>query len=221
MHHPDPDAVAAKRALRQEALALRRALTGPARAAADDALLTRLVTTLDQEDLGQEDLGPEDLGPEDLGQQDLGPGSRTVAAYVPVGTEPGGPGLPDVLRAAGFAVLLPVLEPDGDLDWALHTGELLPGPRGLLQPAGPRRGHDAIRDAAAVIVPAVAVDRRGVRLGRGGGSYDRALARLRPRTPVLALLYDGELTITLPEEAHDRRVGTVVTPSRVHRAGTG
>jgi 5-formyltetrahydrofolate cyclo-ligase len=206
MHHPDPDAVAAKRALRQEVLALRRALTGPARAAADDALLTRLVTTL----------GQEDLGPEDLGQ-----GGRTVAAYVPVGTEPGGPGLPDVLRAAGFAVLLPVLEPDGDLDWALHTGELLPGPRGLLQPAGPRRGHDAIRDAAAVIVPAVAVDRRGVRLGRGGGSYDRALARLRPRTPVLALLYDGELTITLPEEAHDRRVGTVVTPSRVHRAGTG
>jgi 5-formyltetrahydrofolate cyclo-ligase len=196
MHHQDPDVVAAKRAARYELLTRRRARTDAERATADAALLALLVGALPA-------------------------GGGTVAAYVPVGTEPGGRRLPDALRAAGYEVLLPVLAPDGDLDWALHTGELAPGPHGLLQPAGPRRGHDAIRDAVAVVVPAVAVDRRGVRLGRGGGSYDRALARVPDGIPVLALLYDGEFVDTLPEEPHDRRVGTVITPRGVRCAGTG
>ena len=64
-----------------------------------------------------------------------------------------------------------------------------------------------------VVVPAVAVDRAGVRLGRGGGSYDRVLARVPPGVPVIALLYDGELCAALPAGPHDRRVTAVVTPS--------
>jgi 5-formyltetrahydrofolate cyclo-ligase len=62
------------------------------------------------------------------------------------------------------------------------------------------------------VVPAVAVDRQGTRLGRGGGSYDRALARVRPGVLVVAALYDGELVDRLPVQAHDRPVGAVVTP---------
>jgi 5-formyltetrahydrofolate cyclo-ligase len=209
VQHSDPDVVAVKRALRYELLTRRRARTDAQRAAADEALLVRLVGAL-AADLGG--VPAAELG----GATPDAEASPLVAAYVPVGTEPGGRGLPDALRAAGYAVLLPVLEPDGDLDWARHTGALVPGPHGLLQPAGPRRGRDAIRAAAAVVVPAVAVDRRGVRLGRGGGSYDRALARLLPSTPVLALLYDGEFRDTLPAEPHDRRVGTVVSPGGVH-----
>jgi 5-formyltetrahydrofolate cyclo-ligase len=116
-------------------------------------------------------------------------------------------------------VLLPVLEADGDLDWAVYDGELVPGPRGLRQPSGPTQGRAAVTRAGAVLVPAVAVDRRGVRLGRGGGSYDRALIRLGPGVTATALLYDGELVDVLPEEAHDRRVGVVVTPSAVHPLG--
>jgi 5-formyltetrahydrofolate cyclo-ligase len=64
-----------------------------------------------------------------------------------------------------------------------------------------------------VVVPAVAVDARGVRLGRGGGSYDRALARVAPDTLVVALLHDGEVVEELPYEPHDRRVDAVITPS--------
>jgi 5-formyltetrahydrofolate cyclo-ligase len=64
-----------------------------------------------------------------------------------------------------------------------------------------------------VVVPALAVDRRGVRLGRGGGSYDRALARLAAGATAVALLHDGELLDALPAEAHDRAVTAAVTPS--------
>jgi 5-formyltetrahydrofolate cyclo-ligase len=67
------------------------------------------------------------------------------------------------------------------------------------------------------VVPALAVDRRGSRLGRGGGSYDRALARVPAGRPVLALLYDGECPEVVPTEPHDRRVTVAVTPHAVLR----
>ncbi|WP_157410709.1 5-formyltetrahydrofolate cyclo-ligase [Actinoplanes rectilineatus] len=151
----------------------------------------------------------------------------TIAAYVPLGAEPGGPDLPTVLARAlppGGRLLLPVLLPDNDLDWAEFTAPrarpdgpeppegpgqaegpgqvaegpepaleglgpveglastrnpgLAAGPRGLLEPTGPRLGPDAIRSADLVLLPALAVGRNGIRMGRGGGSYDRVLARL-------------------------------------------
>jgi 5-formyltetrahydrofolate cyclo-ligase len=135
-----------------------------------------------------------------------------IAGYVPVGAEPGGHDLPAVLGSA-CPLLLPVLLPDGDLDWATYDGSLTPGPRGLLQPPGPRLGVDAVRDATLVVVPALAVDRSGMRLGRGGGSYDRVLARLPAGTLTVALLNDGELLDAVPTEAHDRPVGAAITPS--------
>ena len=136
----------------------------------------------------------------------------TVAAYVPVGAEPGGGDLPVVLASTG-RLLLPVLLPDGDLDWAAYDGSLTAGPRGLLEPPGPRLGGDAVRDATLVVVPALAVDRSGMRLGRGGGSYDRVLARLPTDALTVALLNDGELLDAVPAEAHDRPVWAAITPS--------
>ena len=137
---------------------------------------------------------------------------KTVAAYVPVGSEPGGAALPAML--AGYAtVLLPVLLPSGDLDWAAYEGSLASGPRGLQEPPGPRLGVSAIRSADLVLVPALAVDRHGMRLGRGGGSYDRALARLDGTSArVVALLHDGEVVDRVPAEPHDRPVHAAVTP---------
>jgi len=66
--------------------------------------------------------------------------------------------------------------------------------------------------ADLVIVPALAVDRRGVRLGRGGGSYDRALARVGPQVPTIALLYGPELLDEVPAAPHDQRVRLVARP---------
>jgi 5-formyltetrahydrofolate cyclo-ligase len=136
----------------------------------------------------------------------------TIAAYVPVGTEPGGPDLPAMLASAA-RLLLPVLLADNDLDWAAYDGSLAAGTRGMLQPTGPWLGVDAVRQATLVVVPALAVDRSGMRLGRGGGSYDRVLARLPADVLTVALLNDGELLDAVPTEAHDRPVGAAITPS--------
>ncbi len=114
---------------------------------------------------------------------------RTVASYEAFGTEPVAP-LPP-------GALVPVLLPDRDLSWRTLDGTDL--------------GRDAVAGCDVVLVPALAVDRRGVRLGRGGGSYDRAL--LRARGLVVALLHEGELRDLVPGEAHDVRVDAVALPS--------
>jgi 5-formyltetrahydrofolate cyclo-ligase len=139
----------------------------------------------------------------------------TVAAYYSVGTEPDTHALVFALWKRGSYVVLPVLLPDGDLDWASYEGpdSLVPGPRGLLQPAEPVRGPGTVARADVVLVPAVAADVNGNRLGRGGGSYDRALAKVGGQVPTIGLLYDGELVPSVPAEPHDRPVRAVARPS--------
>ncbi|WP_328682577.1 5-formyltetrahydrofolate cyclo-ligase [Streptomyces sp. NBC_01261] len=152
--------------------------------------------------------------------------ARTVAAYVSVGSEPGTHALLDALRARDIDVLLPALLPDNDLDWGSYDGEgslarvRHGGKMALLEPSGRRLGPDAVTGADVVLLPGLAVDGRGMRLGRGGGSYDRVLARLERAgahpAPVV-LLYDSEVVEHVPAEAHDRSVRAVVTPSGVRR----
>lgn len=119
--------------------------------------------------------------------------AEQVAAYVAFGSEP------PTAAILGLRddVLVPVLLSDGDLGWRTAPSAAAP-------PA-------AIAGCDVVLVPALGVDRRGNRLGRGGGSYDRALRRARGLT--IAVLYDGEWVEELPAEPHDVRVCAVVTPS--------
>ncbi|MFD9488158.1 5-formyltetrahydrofolate cyclo-ligase [Streptomyces sp. NPDC059991] len=161
-----------------------------------------------------------------LAQQALGlpelAAAGTVAAYVSVGREPGTRALLDALRTRGVRVLLPVLQPDNDLDWAQYegAGRLEPAGRGLLEPSGPRLGPDAVLGADTVLLPGLAVDARGMRLGRGGGSYDRVLARIAAaghHPARVVLLYANEVVARVPEEPHDHPVHAVVTPQGVTR----
>jgi len=145
--------------------------------------------------------------------------AASVAAYVALGSEPGTGPLLAALRDAGKRVVLPVLLPDNDLDWAAYTGEagLAPARFGLLEPTGPRLGVDAVATPDVVLVPGLAVDSAGFRLGRGGGSYDRALARVPRGTFTCVLLYDDEVGRDVPVEPHDRPVTAAVTPSGLRR----
>jgi 5-formyltetrahydrofolate cyclo-ligase len=187
-------AVRPKAQARRAILARRHALPAPARAAAAARLQAELAALVRRRR------------------------PALMTAYVPVGSEPGGPDLPDAIVAAlapDAVLLLPVLLPDLDLDWARYTGReaLTAAGRGLREPPGDRWGVDTVARADLVLVPALAVDRCGIRLGRGGGSYDRALARVPSGTLTVALLHDGELLDGLPAEPHDRPVRAVVTPS--------
>jgi 5-formyltetrahydrofolate cyclo-ligase len=187
----DPELARQKAALRARVLAARRAMSADQRAAAGRRLRDAV-----------------------LGMPELQM-AGTVAAYVSIGTEPSTEGLIFALWKRGTYVVLPVLLPDGDLDWASYEGpdSLVPGPRGLLEPGEQRRGVTAITSADLVIAPAVAVDPAGHRLGRGGGSYDRALARVGPAVLTLALLYDGELVSYVPANEHDQQVRAVARPA--------
>jgi 5-formyltetrahydrofolate cyclo-ligase len=151
--------------------------------------------------------------------------ARTVAAYVSVGHEPQTRPLLAALRERGTRVLLPVLLPDDDLDWSEYHGEdqLVeaehPGRIRLYEPAGERLGPHAVTEADVVLVPGLAADSRGVRMGRGGGSYDRALARLAAtgHRPVVVLLYGHEVVDRVPDEPHDQPVHAALTPEGVRR----
>ncbi|SRR6266496_1797937 len=140
----------------------------------------------------------------------------TVCAYVPFGTEPGTKALVDALAEGGARVLLPIIRPEpGPLDWAEYDGDLVPGRlRGILEPTGRRLGVEAVGSAELVLVPAMAVDQRGVRLGRGAGHYDRSLVFAAAGAALLAVVRDDELVARLPGEAHDVRMNGTLTPGR-------
>lgn len=166
-------------------------------AAAKAALRTRVLAA-------RAAIAPQDRHALDLARQALlAPllqGAR-VAAHASFGTEP------RTLDLLAPGHLLPVLLPDGDLDWTAYDGRL--------PSVGPTLGVAAVGGCDVVLVPALAVDRRGLRLGRGGGSYDRALQRARGL--VVALLHDGELLDEVPAEPHDARVDVVALPGRLVR----
>jgi 5-formyltetrahydrofolate cyclo-ligase len=144
----------------------------------------------------------------------------TVCAYVPVGAEPGSVELLDALLHRSGRVLLPVARTGADnaplpLRWGEYRpGALVPGPWGLLEPPGPELPESALGEAALVIVPALAVDRRGVRLGRGRGFYDRSLGRRNPQARLIAVVRDAELVDELPAEPHDVAMTHALTPER-------
>jgi 5-formyltetrahydrofolate cyclo-ligase len=98
---------------------------------------------------------------------------------------------------------------DGDDD-------LQRGPMGIREP---RPGRDVeLADIDLFLVPGVAYDRSGFRLGYGGGYYDTTLARARDDAPRIGLCFEGELVDRLPAEAHDAPVDVVVTPAATIRS---
>jgi 5-formyltetrahydrofolate cyclo-ligase len=187
-------ATAGKAALRQRLLAARRSVSDDARADEARSLAGHVNAVVDS--------------------------GGTVCAYVPVGAEPGSIEMLDVLLQRANRVLLPVARTTADnspvaLQWGEYRpGELVAARFGLLEPAGPWLPATALAEASVVLVPALAVDRTGVRLGRGRGFYDRTLVSRNPHARLVAVIRDEELLDELPHEPHDVPMTHALTPVR-------
>ncbi|MUM15580.1 5-formyltetrahydrofolate cyclo-ligase [Mycobacterium sp. CBMA271] len=144
-------------------------------------------------------------------------GLSVIAAYLPVGSEPGSVEMLDALVTRGVRVLLPIARNDDTgtptaLTWGQYRpGELVDAPFGLREPAPPVFGRATLGEAELVLIPALAADHRGNRLGRGAGFYDRSLGFAAPSVHLIAPLYLGEILQKVPAGAHDVPVTHAVT----------
>ena len=143
--------------------------------------------------------------------------ARRVAAYLSMPTEPGTGPLLAALTGNGAEVLVPRVRPDGTLDWvALDAGApIREGPLGVPEPDGPALEARALDHVDLVLVPALAVDHDGRRLGRGTGYYDRALTGVTALR--CAILFAAELLPEVPHEPHDQPVDLVLTEAGLFR----
>jgi 5-formyltetrahydrofolate cyclo-ligase len=145
----------------------------------------------------------------------------TVATYLSMASEPGTGPLIAGLLARGTRVIVPVVRPEHQLRWVTYdpAARAARSPLGIDEPDGELLGADALTEAGLVVVPALAVDERGTRLGRGAGYFDRALAQVT--APVCAVVYSDELIDHLPVEVHDRPVDLVATDAGIFRVFHG
>jgi 5-formyltetrahydrofolate cyclo-ligase len=145
--------------------------------------------------------------------------ARCISVYASRPHEPGTLPLIEALHERGVRVLIPLLGDGLQRGWGVYAGaadliERAPGrppePSTEFLPA------DALREADVAVVPALAVDSSGTRLGQGGGWYDRALVDVREGVPIIALTFAGEVRDAavepLPREEHDIRIHGVITP---------
>lgn len=153
-----------------------------------------------------------------------GDSGLTVAAFIPVGDEPGATLgqklLNDIQKTIGAGTLLLPVCPPGPpaaLEWGVFTGSLTSGKYGLLEPDciesdGPLPPK-TIAKADIILIPGVAGDAlTGMRMGRGAGYYDRSLALISDELPPTALvLHPNEVIEGVPYDAHDKAVDVILT----------
>jgi 5-formyltetrahydrofolate cyclo-ligase len=142
--------------------------------------------------------------------------ARTVAAYAAIGAEADPAAAVAAARASGARLVWPRLVPGARLlsFAACAPEELVAGGRGTRSP--PEGAPEvAPGDIDCVLVPGVAFDAQGGRLGRGGGYYDATLAALPPTALRLGVAFDLQLVPRIPGEPHDVEVEAVVTESGV------
>jgi 5-formyltetrahydrofolate cyclo-ligase len=139
--------------------------------------------------------------------------ARVIALYRAFPAECSTSLLASALREAGKRVCYPVVQPDARaLSFRNGDGVFVAGARGVEEPTGEPVGLDEID---LLVVPAVAVDERGGRLGRGKGHYDATLALCGAHA--IALVFESQLVPEVPVGEHDHRVAGVCTEARLIR----
>lgn len=141
-------------------------------------------------------------------------GAKRIACYLPYGKEPDTELFVDWALENQIEVLIPVSQTDGTLNWVAFNGETHTGIFGFAEPTGPAIEP---RNVDIAVIPALAVDKKGNRLGKGMGFYDRALSEFDPMPAVVAVVHRHELIEKLDSEDHDHPVDAVATPDGISR----
>ncbi len=145
--------------------------------------------------------------------------ARTVMGFWSFGSEVETAPLIRRLHEAGARVALPRIREGDVVAVAYAPGDpVTPTPFGAMEPSGPEIVEPA--DLDAVLVPGVAFDRRGARVGYGGGFYDRFLAGTRPGVPAIGIGFALQVVDAVPQGRMDRRVDAIVTEDEVIRCRT-
>jgi 5-formyltetrahydrofolate cyclo-ligase len=141
-------------------------------------------------------------------------GADPVLAFMSISSEVPTTMLLEGVLARDKRLLLPYVADDGALRAAAISSlrELEPGYRGIPEPRA--RLPIAPDAAGVVIVPGVAFDERGGRLGYGGGFYDVFL-RAAAKVPRIGICFEMQIVDEIPVEDHDQRVDLIVTEERV------
>lgn len=147
-------------------------------------------------------------------------GARTVVGYAACDGEIDVAGVLDDARLRGASVLLPRRRPGALLELvATPAGSVLAragGPAAVPEPTGPPIDPATLEAPVVLLAPAIALDRRGGRLGRGGGDYDRLLPALRaPGWTIVGVCHAAQLRELLPVEPHDAPVDVILTDAGV------
>ena len=144
-------------------------------------------------------------------------GARTISAYLSLPEEPDTRAFLRWAGTAGIRVLLPIIRPDGLLDWAEHDGtETIESTLGVPEPTTDALPPTVLDDVDLMLIPATAVGRDGSRIGGGRGFFDKTMAAMRECPPVYAVVHDEELFDSVPHAAYDQPVDGVVTQSGFH-----
>jgi 5-formyltetrahydrofolate cyclo-ligase len=142
--------------------------------------------------------------------------AQSVATYLSFGTEPSTTDFISSLLKDSIEVLVPKVLPNGSLAWIRWDGASAnTSSLGMKEPDESKLQVASVQEADLLIIPALAVDARGNRLGRGKGYFDRELSTLSSNK-VYAVCFEDEVLESLPSEDHDQRVSGVVTEVAIH-----
>jgi len=153
-------------------------------------------------------------------------GARTVMLYLDFLSEVRTRWFLPTAWSEGKHVVVPYCE-NGEIELFRldHVGELAPGTIGVLEPRRELRGHGDRKvdrsEPDLIVIPGLAFDRRGGRLGYGKGYYDRFLHRIRGDATRLAVCFECQMFPEIPCLAHDVRMDMVVTEKTIYRAQVG
>lgn len=147
--------------------------------------------------------------------------ARTISAYLSTPDEPDTRAFLTWAAEQGIRVLLPIIRPDGLLDWAEHDGtETIEATLGMPEPSSDALPPTELESVDLMLIPATAVGRDGSRLGGGRGFFDKTIAAMAECPLVYAVVHDEELFDSVPHAGYDQPVDGVVTPSGIIHLAT-